>query len=202
MSFSTQQARSFLAPLTGKTTTFLLEDRRANLGFARTIMGVFSQTGYGCAIIDLDAFYSSNSDGIFRPLDQSSAGATVIRVPEPGADIEKEFSALFGARQKVIIIDSLNTLYHLISLEDGSSRSRKLAFALASLSYFARTNSRAVFLTMYRREGLTRGGTGRSISSHSDATMAVNMSGQELTLMSEQGSVWADRKFSIRIPSE
>jgi hypothetical protein len=201
MSFSTPQARSFLAPLTGKTTTFLLEDRQANFDFARTIMGVLSQTGYGCAIIDLDAFYSSNSDGIFRSLDQSSAGATVIRVPEPGADIEKEFSALFGARQRVIIIDSLNSLYHLISLEDGSSRSRKLAFAVDSLSYFAKTNSKVVLLTMYRREGFTRGGTGRSISSLSDVTLAVGISGQELTFRSDRSPVWTDRKLSIRDPS-
>jgi hypothetical protein len=202
MSFSRQQAQLFLNSLTGKTTTFLLEDREANLEFARTTMGILSQTGDSSAIIDLDAFYSSNSDRIFRLLEKSIAETTTIRVPEPGADIEKEFSTLFDVTQKVIIIDSLNSLYHLISLEDGSSRSRKLTFAITSLSYLARINSKAALLTMYRREGFTRRGTGRAISSLSDATVTVDVRGQALTLRIDRGSVWPGRVFSIRIPSE
>lgn len=202
MSFSRQQAQSFLAPLTRRTTTFILDSRQANLDFARAIIGVLSQTGDSGAIIDLDAFYSSNSEIIFRPLDQSAAGATVIHVPEPGADIAGEFSTFFGVLQRVIIIDSLNTLYHLISLNDGSSRSRKIAFAVASLSYFARTNAKAVLLTMYRREGLTRGGSGRPIASLSDAAISVDTNGRELALRSDRGSVWPGGRFSIRIPSE
>jgi hypothetical protein len=201
MSFD-KQAHPLLALLMGKTTTFLLEDRRTNLEFARTIIHVLSQTGDGSAIVDLDALYSSSSDEIFGSLDPSAARATSIRVLEPGADIESEFAALFDVRQNVIIIDSLNSLYHLISVEDTSLRGRKLTFVIASLSYFARTNAKAVLLTMYRREGFTRGGTGRSISGISDATVSVDAVGQDLILKSERGSVWSGRRFSIRIPSE
>jgi hypothetical protein len=202
MSLGRQHVHPLLALLTGRTTTFLMEDRQTNLEFARTIMGILSQTGDGSAIIDLDAFYSSNSDQIFRLLDPPATKASSIRVPEPGAEIERELSALFGVQQNTIIIDSLNSLYHLISPENTSLRGRKLTLAIASLSYFARTNARAVLLTMYRREGFTHGGTSRSISSISDATMSVDIIGQELTLRSERGSVWSGGKFSIRIPSE
>jgi len=201
MSFSVQQAQSFLAPLIGKTSTFLLEDRRANLDFARTITALLARNASASAIIDLDAFYSSNSDQVFSTTGILTTKETIIRVPEPGADIESEFSTVFETQRKVIIIDSLNSFYHLISLDDGSARNRKLTFAVASLSYFAETNSRAVILTMYRREGFARGGTGRSISALSDLTASVNTNGEKLTVRTERGPGWSVGTFSIRIPS-
>ncbi len=201
MSFSEHQAQGFLAPLLGKTATFVVEDRGANLSFARSVAFLLSQAGVACAVVDLDAFYSSNSDQILRGLGESIARATMIHVPKPGADTEIEFSMLFGAQQKVVVVDSLNSLYHLISLEDGSSRSRKISFAIASLSYFARTNGKAVILSAYRREGFTRGGTGRSISALSDATVSVEARGEEMMFRVERGSLWPGGSLSIRIPS-
>ncbi len=198
MSFSGWLAKSFFSPLAGKTATFLLDGRQANIEFARAVVGFLA--GDDCAILDLDAFYSSNADLILASLTAASASSTVIRVPEPGSDIDGELSRLFGARQKVIIIDSLNSLYHLLSQEDWSSRSRKLMFAVASLSYFARTNGKAVILTMYRREGFTRSGTGRSISGLSDLTAAVDVRGDELIVRSERGSAWPGGRFSMRSP--
>jgi len=200
MSFGVQQAQSFFAPLTGRTATFLLEDRQANLSFARAIIGLLAQTGDSCAVVDLDSFYSSNSDLIFGALGHPAARATAVGVPEPGADVEAEFSSIFEAPQKVVIIDSLNSFYHLVSQEDGSSRNRKLTFAVASLSYFARANGKVVIFSMYRREGFSRGGTGRSISSLSDVTASVEVRGEEMTFRGERGPVWPGERFSIRIP--
>ena len=191
----------FFGPLTGKTTTFILDGRRANLSFASVVMRLLARAQSPCVVLDLDAFYSSNSDRIFSSMDASTAGSTEIRIPQPGLDVEHEFSHLFGARQKVVIIDSLNSLYHLMSLEDGSSRSRKLSFALASLSYMARTNEKAIILSMYRREGIHRAGTGRSISTLSEATVAVAVGKEDLYVTVERGAAWPGGKFSIRIPS-
>jgi hypothetical protein len=200
MSFSGQQTQLFLAPLIGKTSTFVLEDRRANLGFARAVMMLLARNAIAPAIVDLDALYSSNSDQVFAPNGIPTSKETIIRVPEPGADIEGEFSTLFETQRNVIIIDSLNSFYHLISLDDGSSRGRKLTFAVASLSYFAKTNSRAVILTMYRREGFTRGGTGRSISALSELTASVDITGEKLTIRTERGLGWPSGTFSTQIP--
>lgn len=200
MSFSGDQAKSFFGPLAGKTATFLLEGRQANLEFSRAVVGLLAGGGDACAILDLDAFYSSNSDRILSSLTTASARSTTIRVPEPGSDVEGALATLFGAQQKVVIIDSLNSLYHLLSQEDGSSRNRKLTFAVASLSYFARTNGKAVILTMYRREGFTRPGTARPISGFSDVTAAVDVRGDELTIRSERGSAWPGGRFSTRSP--
>ncbi len=201
MSLSGGEPGSFFGPLTGKSTTFILDSRRANLSFASAMVGILAKARIPCAVLDLDAFYSSNSDRIFTSMDASTVSSTEIRVPQPGLDVEPEFSSLFEARQKVVIIDSLNSLYHLVSLEDGSSRSRKLSFALTSLSYMARTNGKAVVLSMYRREGLYRAGTGRSISALSEAAVAVAIRGESLDMTVERGSVWPGGVFSIRIPS-
>lgn len=175
-----------------------MEGRQANLRFARTVVGLLAQTGYHCAVLDLDAFYSSNADIVLSPLSGASAESTSVRVPEPGADIECEFARLFEAEQKVVVVDSLNSLYHLVSREDGTSRSRKLMFAVASLSYLARTNSKAVILTMYKREGFTRSGKGRPISTLSDVTASVEIRGTELTVNVGRGQAWPGGRFSSR----
>ena len=201
MSLSGGAPGTFFGPLTGKTTTFVLDGRPANLSFARLVVGLLAQARSPCAVLDLDAFYSSNSGRIFPTMDPLTARSTEIRVPRPGTEIEREFSRLFGAKQKVVIVDSLNSLYHLLSLEDGSSRTRKLSFALAGLSYMARTNEKAVVLSMYRREGLSRAWTGRSISTLSEATVAVAIGGEGIEMTVEHGTAWPGGVFSTRIPS-
>lgn len=200
MSFSAHETGSFFEPLKGKTSTFVVAGREANLSFARTVEFLLARTGDGATIFDLDAFYSSNADRIFGGLPGSAAKSTLVHVPEPGSKIETEFTRLFSAGSEVVIIDSLNSLYHLLSLADGSSRSRKLAFAVASLSYLARTDRRAVIFTMYRRERPARTGGGRSISDLSDVTSSVEVRNSELSMKCERGSAWPEGRFSIRIP--
>ncbi|HEY6283923.1 MAG TPA: hypothetical protein VIW22_08370 [Nitrososphaerales archaeon] len=201
MSLSGQRAQSFFDPLMGRTATFVLESRQDNLEFARTIVALLAKAETPCAVFDLDAFYSSNADRIFKPMTGDTAHSTVIRVPEPGSDVESEFARLFEVQPPVVIIDSLNSLYHLLSVEDGNARSRKLNFAVASLSFLARTNAKAVVLTMYRREGLQGSGSGRSISSLSDVTASVEVRGPELHVVCERGTAWAGGRLSIRSPS-
>ena len=191
----------FFAPLVGKTATFLMGGRRDNLAFAGAVVGFLAQSGAPCAILDLDAFYSSNSHRIFATMDAATARSSTVLVPKPGSRVELDLSTLFDAPQGVIIIDSLNSLYHLVSGEDGSSRGEKISFTLASLSYLARTNAKAVILSMYKREGLYRAGTARPISALSDVTASVTLSDGEVRIKSERGPGWPGGGFSVRFPS-
>jgi len=199
MSVNMHDDQLFFAPLWGRTATFLLEDRQANLNFACTAIGLLGQSSHTAEILDLDAFYASNSNRIFRFL--GSPAKATLRIPEPGAVVECEFAKVFESNEGVVIIDSLNSFYHLISQEDGSSRNRKLNFAIASLAYLARTNGRAVILPMYRRENLARWGNARSISGLSDITASVYTRRQELFIKVERGPGWEGGVFSTRIPS-
>jgi hypothetical protein len=185
----------------GKTATFVLESRRANLEFARAVVALLAKAEAPCAVFDLDAFYSSNADRIFKQLTGETARSSIIRIPAPGSDVEGEFAGLFEVQPPVVIIDSLNSFYHLLSVDEGSARSRKLNFAVASLSYLAKTNAKAVVLSMYRREGLQGSGSGRSISSLSDVTASVEVIGPELQVVCERGTAWAGGRYSIRSPS-
>ena len=200
MSFSGGEARKFLEPLAGRTTTFILEGREANLDFARVLSSLVAIGGRTSAILDLDALYSAHADRIFSSVPQSSLESTTIQVPEPGSDIEREFSRLFEAHQDVLIIDSLNSFFHLISPDNRGARSRKLAFALEALSYFARANGKIVALSMYRREGLARGGTRRPISFLSDLTASVGLRGDSMIFRLVKGSGWSGGEFSTRSP--
>ncbi|MGD0318326.1 MAG: hypothetical protein ABSB56_01330 [Nitrososphaerales archaeon] len=199
MSFGEQQAHSFLGPLRGKTVTFLVDSRRVNLSFARSVVSLTAMTASGFAIFDIDAFYSSNCDKILSALPPSAARSTCIFVPEPGSSVETELSRLFRAKSGVFIVDSLNTLYHLFSSSGVKSRSRKFAFAVAGLSYLARTSGKAVLFTMYRREKTMRSGGGRSISDLSDTTVSIEVNGSGLLMKCERGTAWPDGRFSLRI---
>ncbi len=194
-----QGSRSFLEPLLGKTATFLFAERQDNLAFARTLAGLLGASGMAAAVLDLDAFYSSHADSVLAPA-SADGDSWTLRVPAPGSDIEAEVSQLFVAPQGALILDSLNTLYHLFSLDDSRSRGRRLGFALAGLSYLAKTNSKAVILGMYRREGFGRLGTARSISGLSDIAASVEVNGSELSMRTERGSAWPGGVFSTRIP--
>ena len=194
-----QGSRSFLEPLLGKTATFLFAERQDNLAFARTLAGLLGASGMAAAVLDLDAFYSSHADSVLTP-SPAEADSWTLRVPAPGSGIEAEVSQLFVAPQGALILDRLNPLYHLFSLDDGRSRGRRLGFALAGLSYLAKTNSKAVILGMYRREGFGRLGTARSISGLSDIAASVEVKGSELSMRTERGSAWPGGVFSTRIP--
>lgn len=199
MSFSGDEPQQFFSPLIGRTTTFVIDGRQANLEFAAMVMSFVSRAGASCAIFDLDAFYSSNSDRTLSCMDVAAAGSSVIRIPEPGSGVETEFSRLFERGQKVVVIDSLNSLYHLLSLEDGASGNRKLAFALGALSYLARTCEKAVVLSMYRREGFFQAGTHRPISALTDSTASVEVSNGAVRIRTERGTLWPGGLFSSRI---
>lgn len=189
-----------MRPLNGKTVTFLVDDRQSNVSLMRSVSSMAARTAVGCAIFDVDAFYASSSDQILSTLPTDAAKLTCVYVPEPGSDIETDLPWLFKTESNVFIIESLNTLYHLFSPSDVSSRSRKLAFFVVSLSHLAKTSGKAGLLVMYRREKIARAAGGGSISELSDATVSVKVVGSELLMKCEHGAVWPEGRFSIRAP--
>jgi hypothetical protein len=187
-----------LGPLFGKTVTLLVSGREANLAFARAAMALITRSK-SCAVLDLDAFYASNADVILGSLPAESIRSTAFTILDPQSNVERELPRILSSRAEVVIMDSFNTLYHLLSYGDGSARGRKLSFAVASMSYLARTNRKVIILTMYRRVGFWRQGA-RPIWSLSDVTAAVKMHGSGITISCERGKAWPEGSFSIRNP--
>lgn len=177
----------------------LSDERETNLSFAKAAVALLSRGEGAIFILDFDAMYSSNSDRIFGEPSKAHAAQAEIRVPDPESPVERELEAAFATEPTVLIVDSLNTLHHALSQEDGTSRSRKLSFSVASLSYFAKSSKSTVILSMYVRERLGKHPVGRSMSKLSDATAYVQVKGPTLSMTCERGTLWPGGVFSIRI---
>lgn len=179
-----------------------MDGRRTNLAFARSILCNLTWKGHKCIVLDVDALYSSSSDYVLAPLSESQAQAIEIIVPDTDSDLEPTIASLIASGPgKMIIVDSLNSLYHLLSTEGRGYRGRKLAFVMACFSYLARTGKGAVLVTMYQRERTTRFGGGRQISSFSDHTIFVDLRDATLTLRYDRGYSQSGEAFSLPIPS-
>jgi hypothetical protein len=201
MSFSARREDLFINPLSGHTTTFLVRERQTNLTFARSMLSILVRKRRPCAVLDIDALYSSNSDYVSGLLSEEEAHFIEIVVPRPGSDTTAEIADLLGSGpDRVLIIDSLNSLYHFLSTDGRSSKNRNLTFVLALFSSIARTERRTVFLTMYQREKSINLRREKPISHLSDFTVVVSTSNGALSLKCERGSVWPGGALVIPNP--
>ena len=75
-----------------------------------------------------------------------------------------------------------------------------LAFAVALLSYVARSEGKTVIFTMYRRERAGWLGRRRSIADLSDLTVSASMEEGRLSLRCDRGSAWPGRALTLSIP--
>ena len=200
MTLDVEEARLFIEPLKGKTITFLINDRQTNLSLMRGMSALVAMTARGFTIFDIDAFFSSNSGEILSSLSSDTAESFCINVPEPLSDIETEFSKVFRTDSDVVVIQSLNTLYHLFRSSGTGSRMRKVAFAMACLSHFAKTGGKAVMVIMYGRDRVMKVGNRGSISDLSDATVLVENASNRLSLKCKRGTLWPRGEFYLRLP--
>jgi len=201
MSFGVSQENQFIRPLRGHTVTLLVGGRPTNFVLARSLLSNLTRSGIPCTVLDIDAFYSSNSDYVTESLTGEEASLIEFLVPDPDSDLESDIGNLLGSgSDRVLIVDSLNSLYHLMSTGKHNAKNRSLAFVIALLSFVAKTESRAVLFTMYRRERRNSFGRAKSISDLSDLAVAVSQKGRALSLKCERGSAWPAGDFAIPIP--
>jgi hypothetical protein len=201
MSFNARREDLFINPLSGHTTTFLVKERRTNLTFARNMLSILVWKKRPCTILDIDALYSSNSDYVFGLLSEEETHSIEIVVPRPGSNTTAEIADLLGSSpDRALIIDSLNSLYHLLSTNGRSSKNRNLTFVLALLSFIARTERKAIFFTMYQRGKSVNLRREKPISHLSDFTVVVNAKKGALSLKCERGLVWPGGALVIPNP--
>jgi hypothetical protein len=177
----------------------MVDERRTNVTFARAILHYLTRNGCRCIVLDIDTLYSSNSDYILSPMSERQARAVEVLVPDPECDLEFDITNLVSSEpDKTIIIDSLNSMYHLLAARGQSYRGRKLAFIMACFSYLARAEKKAVIITMYRRENITRLDRGRQMSGLSDQLFLVDPGDQTLVLRCDRGD-YSPHIFSLPI---
>jgi hypothetical protein len=184
----------------GKAVTFLVDGRRDSVALITGLVAAAASAAEGCAVFDADAAVSSGADDVLAALTPEQSGSVRIVVPEPGSAVEAELSRFFMNGSGVLVVESLSTLYHLFSTSDRDSRSRKAAFAVAGLSWLARTGGKAAALIVYRRERVIRAREGGSMSDLADATVSVEPVRGGVLLRCERGTLWPGGSFLLNIP--
>jgi hypothetical protein len=205
MSFGVQRARAFLDPLRGKITTFFVADRLVNLSLSTLILTCVTAAGAACEVVDMDAFYASNSDLLSAALPREGLERVSLYVPKVGTSGDDLVMKLFDRGQQphkdILILDDLNTLFHLLSSDNSSSAGRKLAFLIALQSFVRRTNRTTALATVYEREKPIPGRRSKSFSELADTNVSVAHSGDELILKCERGAAWPGGTLSFPILS-
>ena len=187
MSLDVRESGSFLGPLKGRTNTLVVDTRQSNLLLARAIVHATDTT---CLILDVDALYSSNADSIFSGLDPRKLKGIKVRVPELGSEMGSEISTLLASEAQLIVIDSINSLNHLLSEASRVTRGRKLSFAVAALSHAANQNGQTILFSMYQRERGVLAIGGSRLGELSETTISVRRWGERLRLKCERGTAW------------
>ena len=106
-------------------------------------------------------------------------------LPKPGSAIGQNISGLFDLQRGMVVIDSLNTLHHLLSRSG-----RGLSFITSALSVFCRANGSMVLMTMYKREGSPEAEGRGSLSELSDLELYARVEGDNLVMRCKRGKAW------------
>jgi len=198
MSLSDRRSRLFLEPLEGRTTAFRVEDRPSNLRFAAAITRILASAGVGCRLLDLDAFYSSNLDILTAGVPRERLAGFDITVPEPGSDMDTSLAALFlGGDDRPLLIDSVNSLYQLLSAHNPRAANRKFTFFVSALSNWSKANNKPVVATVYDRRPATRRRASRSLADAFDNSIAFSAKHDGLAFKCERGSAWRGGGFFL-----
>jgi hypothetical protein len=197
MRIGVQRANSFLDPTRGKLVIFVAKERSAGLQLGGLVTSCLSAVNSPYAVLDLDAFYASERDGMRNGNPPNGFDQARFVIPEVGSSVSDALLGFIGISDaKVLILDNLNSLYHLLSSEQQASAARKLAFTTAVMSQIARTNGVAILCTVYEREGPRRVSKQRSLTEGGDATVVVSLDEGKLFLTCRSGSLWPSGTFS------
>jgi hypothetical protein len=203
MSLPTQrEAEAFLTPLRSRSTVFLLDDRATDLLFSRFLLGCLVRTRKEALVADINAFYGSNAQRIAPGSD--ALQNINLALPPPGFAVEPWIvDFLIGAADPaVVILDDLNTLYHLLSFDGSKRAGNRISFLIALTSFLARTRPQTIVSKVYARNGPIQNGRrgARSLDRLGDLGVAVKYEASELTFTCKKGSVWrGDGTFSARV---
>jgi hypothetical protein len=198
MSLSDRQTRLFLEPLAGKTTAFRVDDRPSNLKFAAAILRLLAGARRGCRLLDLDAFYSSNLEALAVGLPRESLAGFDITLPEPGSDMEATLAGFFlGGDARPVLIDSVNSLYQLLSARNPRAAGRKFTFFVSAMSNWAKSNGEPAVASIYDRRPATRKKASRSLADVFDSSISLSAKPDGLAFKCERGSAWRGGGFFL-----
>ncbi len=198
---SPRQANTFFAPLKRKTTTFVVEEREVNLHLAQFIIGLASALNWRVLVLDTDAFYAANIISVSEKQSDNQKRGVFIRIPTNDLRLEEWLVDSILTKYELLIVDDMNSLYHLFGSLGKNSGSRKLHFIGRTLSYFARSENRTVILNLYKNimDSTPVGESSRSLAKYADLVASVRVQDSFIRFRCNQGRAWSNNFFSARI---
>jgi hypothetical protein len=200
---SNQAAITFLSPLAKKFTIFLVDQRTTNLYLGGFLLRCACATNTTASILDIDAFYASSVREVAEKLARNCLGETTLHIPNVRTNVEKWLIRQFLSKNgdKLFLIDDLNTVYHLFSIDDPESANRRLTLAISFLSFLSRLNNFSVMSILYRdnvpaERSLLRA---RSLARAGDVTASVTVQNGQIRFKNIRGSAWNNREFSAAL---
>jgi hypothetical protein len=194
---SSRQAKFFLSPLQKKVTVFSVDGRAPHLRLVRFLISCICAANKTAVVLDTDAIYASNSRILANQLSETCLQSITLRIPARGPTKASLIASIFSTKYDALIVDDLNTLYHLLSTEDRSA-SRELTTVAKILSYFCRENRTMAFLTAYSANETFRKETGqRSLLRIGDLSISMSMGDSMLHFRCDHGVAWSDNTFSV-----
>ncbi len=192
---SYHQANVFLSPLHRKVTVFLVDGRTSHTLFAQFLLNYICVLNKKLLILDTDAFYASNSNLLVTRLSEECLGRVALTIPA-GDTIQTTLTSSVFSSYEFLIIDDLNTIYHLMSTENRSAI-RELTALTRVLSYFCRENDITVILVAYSAgEGLKREASKRSLFHMGDVSVSTKVNNDKIQFTCDYGKAWSDNTFS------
>ncbi len=161
-------------------------------------MNCLATTKYGGSIADINAFNSSNAERISP---RSDAPNVTIHLPPPTFAVEPWIiDFLIYADAAVVILDDLNTIYHLLSFDSSRRVGNRMSFLMGLTSFLARMKRQTIISKAHalKRPVQNRRGA-RSLDKLGDMGVSVESQVDGLTFRCRSGVGWRGGVFSVRV---
>lgn len=150
-------------------------------------------------VVDVDAIYASHSRILATQLARDCLENITLWIPTDNSIQALLVDPASSASYDVLLVDDLNTIYHILSLE-GKSAIQKLVSVSRIMSFFCRENQVAAILTVYSSptERFPRLGQ-RSLSRIGDLSISTTVKDSAIQFTCNHGRAWPNNAFSARI---
>jgi hypothetical protein len=180
-----------------RVTTVMVDGRESHTRFAEFILGCICKAKKKAIVIDVDAIYASHNRIFTSQLARECLENITLWIPADNS-IQALLTSTAFSSYEVLLIDDLNTIYHILSLQDGSGIQRLVSMS-KMLSYFCRENRTAVILTVYSStERFARIGQ-RSLFRIGDLSVSMKFRDSEIQFTCNHGNAWKNNSFSAKV---
>jgi len=189
-----KQAYAFLSPLRGRSSAFLVADRKANTAITAFALGCLAALRMRTVMLDTSCFYGTNMEVLAESLPREYLERTTTLTVAEDTGLENVLTQLMTERTKAVLIDDLNSLNALMSSGYQESSIHKMFVLIRMLSYGARMNNTLILATVYRSQRADTNSR-RSLAAATDLQITTEAQPSGITFSCDAANTWPRGKF-------